>query len=132
MENAARKIDLNVDAVKGAILEQLDDSKRQQLMDWACPEDTGSEESYEAALRLKQPMTGKWFLESHVFRQWLETKNTLLWLHGIRELFHTVALPLMVTNTYFSWVRQDSSLVGSPRAELQSSLLNRLHKCYDY
>lgn len=82
--------------MKEAVHEQLDDSKRQQLMDWACPDDTGPEESYEAALRQKQPSTGRWFLESDIFEKWLGTKNTLLWLHGIRKLAYNITLLTMV------------------------------------
>lgn len=102
MEDAARKLELNVAAVKEAVHEQLDDSKRQQLLEWVCPEDTGSDEAYEAALRLKQHSTGKWFLESSIFEQWFEAKSTLLWLRGIRGLFlslHCSCWPLLTSNT---------------------------------
>ncbi|KAA6408778.1 MAG: hypothetical protein FRX48_07121 [Lasallia pustulata] len=103
LEDAARKIDLNVDAVKEAVHEQLDDSKRQQLMDWACPDDTGPEESYEAALRQKQPSTGRWFLESDIFKKWLGTKNTLLWLHGIPGCGKTVLSATIVEHLRFKY-----------------------------
>lgn len=54
-------------------------------MQWIAPESLDLDESYESALRVRQSETGKWFLESLQFQEFLSSDGGLLWVYGKRE-----------------------------------------------
>ena len=60
------------------------DERRQKLLRSLTTVDT--ERNQEIGIRLRQPGTGIWFLESQGFKNWLQEDRANLWLHGIREL----------------------------------------------
>jgi ankyrin repeat domain-containing protein 50 len=39
--------------------------------------------SYELAKQKREPMTGRWFIESDDFKSWIQRTRTSAWLHGI-------------------------------------------------
>ena len=59
--------------------------KTRVLMQWVAPDSIDPDESYESALKVRQGETGKWFLESVQFQEFLASDGGLLWLHGKRE-----------------------------------------------
>ena len=63
----------------------LDQERTRRLMQWVAPQSIDPDESYESALKVRQSETGKWFLESEQFQDFLESDGGLFWLYGRRE-----------------------------------------------
>jgi hypothetical protein len=53
---------------------------------WLLPNVIDPETDFDAASKLRHPLTGSWFLESDTFCHWLKSKNGFLWIYGIRML----------------------------------------------
>jgi hypothetical protein len=57
------------------------DEQRRNLLHWLSPVDTSI--NYNSARESHEPLTGDWLvLRNKVFRKWIDTKNSLLWLNG--------------------------------------------------
>jgi hypothetical protein len=56
-----------------------------KLIQWVAPEKIDPDESYDSALRLRQKETGKWFLESAQFENFLTSNGGLFWIYGNRK-----------------------------------------------
>lgn len=56
--------------------------ERLEILKWLSPIDPSV--NLNASLRVRQPNTGLWFLESQDFAEWIKSPHTL-WLHGIRR-----------------------------------------------
>lgn len=56
-----------------------------KLIQWVAPEKIDPDESYDSAFRLRQKETGKWFLESAQFEDFLTLNGGLFWIYGNRE-----------------------------------------------
>jgi hypothetical protein len=66
-------------------------------------------------LALRQPGTGIWFTDGDDFRTWLSTKNSKLWIYGIRKKIATRTFANLLM-TGFSWRREDNSyFINYPR-----------------
>lgn len=83
VEETAREIRSGVADLKIASETYIAEETSQRLIEWLCPESSSVEEHLETALHLRQKHTGKWFLESSILEQWIESKNGFLWVHGI-------------------------------------------------
>jgi len=64
-------------------LERRLEEKRSKLLDNIAQLDL--KKMHGAVRELRQEGTGIWFLESPEFREWLKSKNSRLWLYGIRK-----------------------------------------------
>ncbi|KAL8933454.1 MAG: hypothetical protein Q9216_006354 [Gyalolechia sp. 2 TL-2023] len=64
------------------------DTKRQKTL--KSFGETDPRRNQKMSLRLRQPGTGFWFLESQEFQDWLQTENAKLWLYGIPGAGKTV------------------------------------------
>jgi len=60
------------------------DSDRDRIIQWLS---TSSDPSFnhEKACQKHEPATGEWMFRSTEYKQWRTTRNSLLWLHGIRK-----------------------------------------------
>lgn len=83
VEETAREIRSSVAGLKTASETYIAEETSQRLIEWLCPESSNIEENLEAALHLRQRDTGKWFLESKILKEWIESKNGFFWVHGI-------------------------------------------------
>ena len=54
----------------------------QRLISWLYTTDVV--EIHNEALRLMEPETGNWLLESDALKEWQSLPGSLCWLHGIR------------------------------------------------
>lgn len=80
------RIDVKIDSLIDSATSQADNEKEKRLMKWLHPEEADPDQNYEAALLSRQPLTGKWFLDSDIFTNWCEAeKSSFLWLHAIRK-----------------------------------------------
>lgn len=61
-----------------------------ELKNWLGLKEVSSRRSFEDALNLRHNGTGNWFLKEPVYQKWLLTKNSLLWVYGIRESHKTL------------------------------------------
>jgi hypothetical protein len=61
--------------------------KTRELMKWVAPESIDPDESFESALKVRHRETGKWFLESVQFQEFLASDGGLFWLYGKRTQF---------------------------------------------
>lgn len=52
-----------------------------KVLRWISPAD--AEINHAAARKLQQSGTGRWFTGGKTFRDWLESKDSFLWLYGI-------------------------------------------------
>jgi hypothetical protein len=81
-----------------------------------------------AAIKLRQPNTGVWFLEEPVFKSWVATPNSKLWLYGIREIIPKLpdgGTSILWTNSLFhSWWWKDCSDVSFPYLAYIRNTLN--------
>jgi hypothetical protein len=57
------------------------DAKLCKIRQWLSAPDPST--NYQKALKLRQPDTGLWFLESDAYTRWKSAATTPLWLHGI-------------------------------------------------
>lgn len=80
------RIDVKIDHLLDSATLQADHEKEKRLLNWLRPEEVDPNQNYEAALLSRQPLTGKWFLDSDIFKTWFEAeKPSFLWLHAIRK-----------------------------------------------
>lgn len=60
------------------------DEEFEKILSWLSP--VSFQDKQADVLQSVQPGTGKWFLESDKFRNWLSGDASLLWCPGIRKL----------------------------------------------
>jgi hypothetical protein len=58
------------------------DNLLQKIHKWLAAPDPSSNQN--DACKLRQPITGTWFVNGEEFKQWKNTLNSFIWLHGIR------------------------------------------------
>ena len=63
----------------------LEDEYQQKIYQWLSAPDPSS--NHNDACKKRQPTTGSWFIKGEQFDIWKAASNSMLWLHGIRELF---------------------------------------------
>jgi len=66
-----------------SVTESLSDAKRLAILDWISSSVDPSR-NYNRALKDREKGTGKWFLESSEYSDWVNTPG-FLWLLGIRK-----------------------------------------------
>lgn len=54
-----------------------------QVLAWLDPPDSSL--SYYSTRETRSPNTGQWLFQRLEFREWTESPNSVLWIHGIRE-----------------------------------------------
>ena len=82
---------MKIDTLVEFSVSQAERETQKRLLKWLSPEVVDPAQNYEAALLSRQPLTGRWFLKSSVFSSWLDSKSSLLWVHGIRRSPSTLA-----------------------------------------
>jgi len=61
------------------------DEYRDKIIRWLSYTDPSS--NHLAACKKHQPTTGEWFIKGANMKEWKGTRNSLLWLYGIRQSF---------------------------------------------
>ncbi|TVY38543.1 Ankyrin repeat and KH domain-containing protein [Lachnellula occidentalis] len=64
------------------------DNHQDKIIKWLSCTDPSS--NHLAACKKCQPTTGEWFTKGSSMKEWMETQNSLLWLHGIPGCGKTV------------------------------------------
>jgi hypothetical protein len=85
IDKSARELNVLATATKDNTDALLNQEENRKLMRWVTPESIDPHESYESALRLRRAETGRWFLRSAQFEDFLESNGGLFWVHGNRE-----------------------------------------------
>jgi ankyrin repeat domain-containing protein 50 len=75
-------IDQGVTQLRHDIAAARIDKDRDKIISWISNTDPST--NYLAACKKRQLTTGEWFLKGASMDEWKTTKNSLLWLHGIR------------------------------------------------
>jgi hypothetical protein len=65
-----------------------DDAQQRQVLDFFLK--TNPQDRYEKSLNLRHPRTGQWLLRLPVFKRWMDTAGSKLWLTGIPGAGKTV------------------------------------------
>ncbi|MCJ1380882.1 hypothetical protein MMC17_003991 [Xylographa soralifera] len=71
-------------------------SNLQKIRDWISP--TSSEHSHQAALNLYQRGTGQWVFDLPEYKNWIEDKNSALWVYAIPGAGKTILASLIIKN----------------------------------
>jgi hypothetical protein len=69
-------------ATKAAITAHRIDEYRSKIIQWLSTTDPSS--NHHAACRKHQHRTGEWLINRVDFKEWKRTRNSLIWLYGIR------------------------------------------------
>ena len=91
LRRAQEKVAVKLENLVELSISQAERDAQKRLLKWLSPEVVDPTQNYTAALLSRQPFTGRWFLASSVFRSWLDSKSSLLWVHGIRRSPSTLA-----------------------------------------
>jgi hypothetical protein len=70
--------------IKTAFSHKNDLEEVASVRSWLLPNGIDPETDFESASRLCHPSTGRWFLDSNTFRDWLNSGNGFFWVYGIR------------------------------------------------
>lgn len=117
---------------------QQDDKDRQEILDWLTPVDYGPRQS--EYIKMRQPGSGKWLLESAEYRAWLKADQQTLFCPGIPGAGKTI-LTAVVVNDLTKRVASDPSIgmafiycdfrqQGTQKIDdLMASLLKQLAQC---
>ena len=71
--------------------------QRRKILDFFGEIDPTS--NHKASLSLRHPLTGLWVTEGEVFRTWLHTRNSKLWLSGIPGAGKTILAASLIDET---------------------------------
>jgi hypothetical protein len=87
IEVAATRADVaatrtDVAATRADTVAHRTDEYRERILRWLSTTDPSS--NYHAACKKRQPATGQWLIKRPEIQEWKRTRNSLLWLHGIR------------------------------------------------
>jgi ankyrin repeat domain-containing protein 50 len=78
---------------KQFVVSSLDQRKR-RVEEWLAAQDPFP--NHVAARKKRQPLTGDWFLQGELYKSWISTPRSFLWLYGIRKLsLCSVGLPFV-------------------------------------
>lgn len=75
------------------------DKRRDAILRWLSSPDPSS--SYQKALKLRQPDTGLWFLESEQYASWKASPSSFAWLHGIPGCGKTILSSTIIENVLY-------------------------------
>lgn len=85
IDDSTKKLSLVAHATREDTETLLNLEKTRKLMQWVAPESIDQDENYESALNIRHSNTGKWFLESREFQEFLSSNGGLFWIYGKRE-----------------------------------------------
>ena len=85
LEESSSDIHSRTISIEATLDEQTVQQTNAQLIEWLGLDEIRVQDNFDAALELRQPGTGSWFLEDVNFKEWQEKDGSFLWLHGIRE-----------------------------------------------
>jgi hypothetical protein len=88
------------------------------MLDFLCTVDVRKWQ--DSNVRLRQPGTGIWFTDGIEFRSWLSSRNSKLWINGIRRSRGLIQLHIIL-NFSNSWGGEDDSCV-SPSGDVLHNL----------
>lgn len=72
---------------------QMNQHEAREIVQWLCPlPSDGAYASLENALHRRLPGTGKWFLQSEEFTNWIKSKSSTIWITGLRKPFYSIKL----------------------------------------
>jgi hypothetical protein len=75
----------DVSRLKIAFSNRAGTEENAAVYSWLLPHGIDTNTSFEAALSLRHPSTGRWFLSSNNFQDWLKRESGRFWVHGIRK-----------------------------------------------
>lgn len=116
-----------------------DDQGRQEIMNWLTPVDYGPRQS--DYLKMRQPGTGQWLLDSAEYQAWLKTNKQTLFCPGIPGAGKTVLTAIVVDDltkrvssdptigiayVYCNFWQQGTQKID----DLMASLLKQLAQCW--
>jgi hypothetical protein len=71
--------------------------RRREVLDFFRKIDPAS--NHKASLELRHPLTGLWVTEGEIFRTWLHTRNSKLWLSGIPGAGEMILASFLIDET---------------------------------
>lgn len=83
--STTRKTAEDLAQLRVAFSDKASIDESQSVRSWLLPEGIDTETKFEAALRLRHPLTGQWLLDSNNFRDWLSRESGCIWVYGIRK-----------------------------------------------
>ncbi|MCJ1475156.1 hypothetical protein MMC13_003816 [Lambiella insularis] len=111
IESTDRAVQSSVCALSDLTQAQAEEAKFQQLVRWLCPGHSDPEETLEATICIRQKDTGKWFLETEEWKQWLEVGHGLFWVHGLPGCGKTVLSATVIEHLLGLCSSTDSTIV---------------------
>ena len=84
----------------------LSEEKRLKILSFF--EKISPKKNQEAGLRLLQPGTGVWFLESEEFKTWLCATKSRLWIYGIPGAGKTILMALIISTVQRALVTENA------------------------
>ena len=67
--------------------------------------------NYNKALKVRNPRTGSWFIESSTYADWKATRGSFLWLHGIPGCGKTILSSTILENVLEQYSEKSNSAV---------------------
>jgi len=99
-------------AARNDVSTRADYEYRNQIMHWLSTGDPSS--NHLAARKKHQPSTGNWLFAGTDFAMWKKSRNSLLWLYGIRKIPSNVVsnlFPIPGNDCQSNWLRKDYTQV---------------------
>ena len=82
-----------------------------RIASWLCPPTSyTAQDSLDTALRLRSPDSGKWVFKTLDYTSWLEGREKILWVTGLRK-FNLSKQKLHAKQSCCSWLGQDCAKV---------------------
>jgi hypothetical protein len=85
IDHTTRQTAEDLAQLKFVISDKISADERQSICSMLLPDGVDTKTTFETALRLRHPLTSKWFLNSNIFNDWLNREGGLFWVHGIRK-----------------------------------------------
>jgi hypothetical protein len=73
------------------------EKRRREVLDFFGKIDPAS--NHKASLELRHPLTSLWVTEGEIFRTWLHTRNSKLWISGIPSAGETILASFLIDET---------------------------------
>jgi hypothetical protein len=89
IESTTRRTAEDLAQFRLAFSDKVNVDESQSVRSWLLPEGIDTQTSFEAAQNLRHPFTGKWFLNSNTFRDWLSQEGGCIWVYGIRKYLNS-------------------------------------------
>ena len=86
VQNTTFQIAEDVSQLKIAFSDKVSTEEKAAVYSWLLPDGIDTDTSFEVALSLRHPSTGRWFLSSNTFQDWSKRESGYFWVYGIRKL----------------------------------------------